>query len=286
MDLIISSRMKRSVLIAFVACFVAVFQSAAQCLPVKMGKDMAFQSGEELKYTLHYVWGPINADVASGTFSLTDAMSGGKNVLLARIYGKNAKFYDPVFKMREDYRSWILPDGFLPVRFTRDTKEGNWFATNDYSFMYDASPAHIHADLDSKSKGKRQISLPLKECTRDVVSLFYYARCVDTDKLVQGKKYPMTFAVDDDICNIFFIFQGRETINVKGIGQVKTLRIRIKLAQGEVFGDDVEAAGDAWFTDDGNKLLVYFESPIKVGKIKGRLASYSGLKHEFSSLVK
>lgn len=281
--------MKRilTVLLSLVLCAPALLAAGHRkdCIPVRdLAKDnLAFAAGERMSFVIHYKWGIINADVATASLSLEPAVLRGRDVLNARIFGQNARKFDPFFKMREDFRSWFTTDGLEPVRFTRDTKEGNWFATNDYSFDWPAMK--IHAALDSKSKGKRSEQLPLTDCTFDVLSLFYYARNLDFDKVEPGRKYPLTFAIDDDICNIYFIYRGVEYKTVRGIGKIRTRRFTVKLASGEVFGDDAESAGDMWFTDDDNRLLVWFDTPIRVGHIYGRLTSFDGLKHPFTSLV-
>jgi len=257
------------------------------CLPTRplSPETLAYAPGENLTYTIHYVWGPINADVANATMNIEETTLNGHQVYYARLFGRNAKFYDPFFKMREDFRTWFSPEGMIPRRFTRDTKEGNWFSTNDYVFRWNSSSPYIEASLDSKRKGPRTEEMPLSDCMYDVLSLFYYARNLNFDEVGKDVKYPMTFAVDDDICNIYFIWKGRETINVKGIGTVRTMKYVVKLVEGDVFGDDKDAAGTIWFTDDDNRLMVYFETPISVGRITGRLTSYEGIKYPFSSLA-
>ena len=257
------------------------------CLPTRdlTPESLAYAPGEKLTFSVHYVWGPINADVANATLNLEETTLGGRQVYYARLFGKNAKIYDPFFKMREDFRSWFSPEGMVPRRFTRDTKEGNWFSTNDYVFRWNTPSPYIEASLDSKRKGPRTEEMPLSDCMYDVISLFYYARNLDFDAIQQDVKYPMTFAVDDDICNIYFIWKGREVIKIKGIGEVKTMKFIVKLVAGDVFGEDEDADGTMWFTDDDNRLLVYFETPIRIGYISGRLSAYDGLKNPFSSIV-
>ena len=254
----------------------------SSCIPLKSGA-LPYDGGERMSFVIHYKWGIINADVASASISLENAVLDGRPGFAASIFGQNARLFDSFFKMREDFRSWFLADGFEPVRFTRDTREGSYYSLNDYAFDPDARV--IRADLDSKSKGKRSMELPLTDCTFDVLSLFYYARNLDFSAVQPGRKYPLTFAIDDDICNIFFIYKGLETLDVKGLGKVRTRRFTVSLASGEVFGDDVEAAGDLWFTDDENRLLVWFDTPIRIGHIYGRITAWDGLKHPFDALV-
>lgn len=257
----------------------------AACIPLRglSRTELPFGGGERQSFVIHYKWGIINADVASATLSLEESVLNGEPVFAARIFGQNARKFDPVFKMREDFRSWFSADSLAPRRFTRDTREGNYYSVNDYAF--DRTAGVIRAELDSRRRGPRTMDLPLTDCTFDVVSLFYYARNLDFSAVQAGRKYPLTFAVDDDICNIFFIYRGIETLNIKGVGKVRTRRFTVRLASGEVFGDDAEAAGDMWFTDDDNRLLVWFDTPIKVGHVYGRITGWDGLKHPFGALV-
>ncbi|MBR6415788.1 MAG: DUF3108 domain-containing protein [Bacteroidales bacterium] len=281
-------RFSASALLCALTVIPGISQTRAKtCIPTNelTPAHLAYAPGEKLTYSIHYKWGPINADVANATFDLTQTTLNGQEVYHVKLFGKNSKVYDPFFKMREDFRTWFSPEGIVPVRFTRDTKEGNWFSTNDYNFKWNTSSPHIEASLDSKRKGPRVEELPLTDCTFDVLSLFYYARNLDFDAVKKDVKYPVTFAVDDDICNIYFIWKGRETINVKGIGKVKTMKFVVKLVAGDVFGDDENADGTMWFTDDDNRLLVYFETPIRIGAISGRLASYEGIRYPFSAKV-
>ena len=257
----------------------------SSCLPLKgtSRAELPYDGGERMSFVIHYKWGIINADVASATLSLDTDELNGRPVFAATAFGQNARKFDPFFKMREDFRSWFSPDGWEPLRFTRDTKEGNYYSLNTYAF--DRSAGVIRADLDRKGRGKETVDLPLTDCTFDVLSLFYFARNLDFSAVTPGRKYPLTFAIDDDICNIYFIYKGVEVKNIKGVGKVRTRRFTVKLASGEVFGEDTEAAGDMWFTDDDNRLLVWFDTPIRVGHIYGRITDWDGLKHPFDALL-
>ena len=114
--------------------------------------------------------------------------------------------------------------------------------------------------------------------------LFYFARNMDFDAVEPGKRYPMTFAIDEEVFNVYFILYGRETIKVKGFGTVNTIRFAAKLLEGEVFKGEEDMM--IWVTDDDNRLPVYFEAPLLVGKATGRMTGYEGLKHPFTSMVK
>lgn len=256
------------------------------CIPVKSLErdELAYQAGEVMKFTLHYKWGAINSDVGSATVRLDSLSLNGQSVFLCDVTGKTTKFFDLFFKVRERFMSWFACDGLQPLRFMRQSYEGNYFSRNDYVYMWDAPEAYIEADVFSSSRGQRNVQLPLGRCTYDLPSLFFFARNMDFDKVVPGEKHPMTFAIDDEIFNVYFILYGREEKKIKGIGTVKTIKFAAKLLAGEVFQGDEDML--IWITDDDNRVPVYFEAPLLVGVANGRLSDYSGLKHPFSSLVK
>lgn len=256
------------------------------CIPVRTVEEdeLAFQAGEKLTFTMHYEWGAINSDVGTGTVVLDTVRYNGIKTFHCSVYGKTTRLYDLFFKVREDFDSWFACDGLRPLKFTRDTHEGHYVAKNTYIYDWNAVEPHIDADVYSSSSGQRNLELPLTSCTYDLPSLFFLARNMDIDNIVPGKKYPMTFAIDDDVYNVYFILYGRETIKVKGLGTVKTIKFAARLLAGEVFTGEEDMM--IWVTDDDNRIPVCFEAPILVGTASGRLKAYSGLKHPFTSLIK
>ena len=130
--------------------------------------------------------------------------------------------------------------------------------------------------------GTAPLELPLTPCTFDLPALFYFARNMDFDVVSPGVRYPMTFAIDDDVYNVYFILHGRETIKVKGVGTVRTIKFSVKLISGNIFTGDDDLS--VWITDDSNRIPVLFSAPILVGTASGRLSGWSSLKHPFSSL--
>lgn len=256
------------------------------CIPVRTveEEELAFQAGEKLTFTMHYEWGAVNSDVGTGTVVLDTMRYNGVKAFHCSVYGKTTRLFDLFFKVREDFDSWFACDGLKPLKFTRDTHEGHYIAKNTYIYDWNAVEPHIDADVYSSSSGQRNLELPLTSCTYDLPSLFFLARNMDIDNIVPGKKYPMTFAIDDDVYNVYFILYGRETLKVKGLGTVKTIKFAARLLAGEVFTGEEDMM--IWVTDDDNRIPVCFEAPILVGTASGRLKSYSGLKHPFTSLIK
>lgn len=283
--------MKKIVYICFLLCAclfanVARAQEKTYCIPVRtVAEDsLAYAAGERLTFTMHYEWGIINSDIGIGTVALDTLRYNGVKAFRCSVDGRTTRLYDLFFKVREDFDSWFTCDGLRPLKFTRDTHEGGYEARNTYIYDWDGPEPHIVADVYSSSRGQRYLELPLTPCTFDLPALFFFARNMDIENIVPGQKYPMTFAIDDDIYNVYFILFGRERIKVKGLGTVNTIKFAARLVAGEVFNGEEDMM--IWVTDDDNRIPVKFEAPILVGVASGRLKSYSGLKHPFTSLVK
>ena len=255
------------------------------CIPVRtvLGDDLAFQDGESMSFAVQYKWGAVNTDVGYATVRLDTLRYNGTKAFRCSAYGYTRRFFDFFFKVREDFKAWFTYDGMRPLKFTRDTHEGGYEARNTYIYDWSMPDPHIVADVYSTSSGQRDIEIPLTPCTFDLPSLFFFARNMNFDVVKPGKKYPMTFAIDDDIFNVYFILYGRETIKIKGLGTVKTIKFAAKLLEGGVFKGDEDMI--IWVSDDENRVPVYFEAPLLVGLATGRMIDVSGTKYPFRALI-
>ena len=266
--------------------YAAVSADSTACVPVRniSPDSLAFGSGEKISFILHYKWGAINSDVGHAEVVLDTLMYNGQKAFRCSLYGRTTRLYDLFFKVREEFVSWFAYDGLRPLKFYRHSQEGNYEAVNTYVYDRNAPQPHIIADLYSSKRGQRSVELPLTPCTFDLPALFYFARNMNFDAVEPGRKYPMTFAIDDEVFNVYFILHGRETIKVKGLGYVKTIKFAAKLLEGEVFKGETDML--IWVTDDDNRLPVSFEAPLLVGTARGRMSSYENLKHPFTSLIR
>ena len=284
--------MSRKILIAVSLLMLACsgFPASGQhkntyCIPVKSLEEdkLAFGPGESLDYEIHYRWRSINADVAKARVTLDTLTLNGVPVFHSKVFGRTAKFYDIFFKVREQFETWFSRDGIVPHRFYRDSREGGYYSRNEYDYRWDGEEKRIVASLETSRKGAWTETLPLTDCTFDLPALFYMARNMNFSKVKPNTKYPMTFVIDNDITNVYFIWLGREKKYVKGIGTVKTMKFAAKLVAGEVFSGDSDMS--IWVTDDENRIPIYFEAPLKAGVASGRLTGWENLKQPFESLI-
>lgn len=275
-----------SLMLLFVNANAAEPLKGPNCIPVKsLAEDkLAFVGGEKLDFVIHYKWKAINSDVAKAYVKLDTTTLNGIPAFHCSVFGRTARFYDMFFKVREDFQSWFTRDGVVPLKFYRDSREGGYYSVNRYDYIWDPDESkHICAELETSRRPARTEELPLSGCTYDLPSLFYMARNMNFSKVKPNIKYPMTFVIDDDIYNVYFIWLGKEKKYIKGIGTVKTMKFAAKLIAGDVFGSGQDMF--VWITEDENRIPVYFEAPLKVGRASGRLTGWEGLKYPFDSII-
>lgn len=270
--------MRRNIAIALFTIICSLFSGGAFSLfGQSVEGKLPFKNGEKLTYTLGYVWGSINSDVGEGVITTKFSDS----TFHAVIDGRTTTLFDLFFKVREHFETVVSLRTMRPLSFYRESHEGKYSMINRYSFNADYS---INARTKRMDATPKDTLLKGDASTYDLVSLYFMARCMDFSKVERDVRQPISFAIDREIYNLYFIYRGRETKKIKGLGTFSTLKFNVRLVAGEVFKGEDEMT--LWVSDDGNKIPLLFESPILKGKVYGKLKEYRNLAHPFSSKIK
>lgn len=241
----------------------------------------AFASGEALTYAMSYTLMFMWTDVGEVTFTATDAKYGGKDALHFKAVGKSYPFYDNFFRVRDVYESWVHPQTLKPFYFNREVDEGGYTIRNIYTFNWDSNSLYTY--IKRKNKPEKRDTLSVLPCSIDVVSVLYYCRNIDYSNAKQNQKFPVSLALDNEIYTVIYRYQGKDQIDVKGLGRFKCLKFGVGLVKGSVFTGKEELT--IWITDDDNRIPIYLESPIKVGTVRGRVIGMKNLKYPLTSKV-
>lgn len=242
------------------------------------GGELPFKPGEKLTYVLSYTWGGVNTDVGEGVVTLNY----DNGVYNPVVKGYTYKFYDMFFTVREHFESHFDEKSLRPLSFYRNTLEGKYRMINRYTFNNDNY--EIHAVTKKKDYPEKDSILPGRVNTYDLVTLYFVSRTIDFSKVTVDEKQPISFAIDREIFDLYFIYKGKEVKKVPGMGTYKTMKFAVRLVAGEVFTGKDELF--VWVSDDKNKIPLMFESKILVGKVYGRLTKWSNLKYPLESRVK
>ncbi len=244
-------------------------------MPLNSQDEVAFQEGEILTYIIHYKWLGIRTDVGDATISLYKTTHNGRSAFHANAKGGTYGFWDSFFKVRDHYEASFYQDNLRPFYFHRDIREGGYKMKNTY--YWNDYTNNINVNVERMDNMPKDTLLSGGECTFDILSLFYYARNINFEEVVQGVNNPISFVIDEEIFNIYFRYMGKEVKKIPKLGRYNTLKFAAKVVAGEVFKGDQEMI--IWVSDDKNKVPLLFQSPIIVGSVYGRLGGYKKLKY-------
>lgn len=235
-------------------------------------KNTTTQNGEEISYTVFYSVAGIYVNAGTATFTNKLENFNGKPVY--HIVGKgHSNFrYDWIFKVRDQYESYIDTATMQPLKFCRDVHEGNFTKKEIIVFNHSNNTAKTNEGV-----------FKIPDCIQDVLSEIYSARNIDFNQLEQGDKIPFQLFLENAVNNLSIRYFGREEIKTK-YGMFKAIKFKTLLIPGTVFKENEEMT--VWVTDDRNHIPVRIESEILIGSIKIDLTGYKNLRYPLSSLEK
>ena len=233
-------------------------------------EEIPFKPGELIVYKVKYGW--VTAGTA--TFKIDDKMYKYKDALCYRFHGegRSAKSFDWFYKVRDYFDSYCDAKGIFPYYYIREVNEGDFHYYDRVEFDHAAG----------KIKGKQGI-FKTEPYTQDMLSAFYYARCLDLQYSRPGDIYKIKVFLDDDVYNLGMKILGRDTIDTK-LGRMACIKIAPLLVAGRVFKGKEDMI--IWVTDDKNKIPVRIESPVIVGRVYAEITKAKGLKYPLKAKVK
>lgn len=226
-------------------------------------KNEAFQKGEFLKFKLHY--GIINAGWATLEVKNEDKNFGGRPAYHVVGIGESEGAFDWFFKVRDRYESYIDQKAIAPWVFIRRVDEGGYKINQNYVFN--------HYKKSVNADGKH---FDVPAYTQDMLSAFYYTRCIDFSNAKPGEVFSLDSFVDNELYPTKMRFVGKETIKTD-LGTFRCLKFRPIVQRGRVFKKEEDL--NVWVTDDKNHIPIRAQAELLVGSIKMDLTEYKNLAH-------
>lgn len=234
-------------------------------------RNNAFQQGESISYTIYYSVIGIYINAGAATFSVNAEKLNNKPVYHVIGSGTSNSRYDWIFKVRDQYESYIDTNTLQPLKFIRNVDEGGYKINENITFNKDQNTA-------TSSKGV--VKIPA--CVQDVLSAIYYARNIDYSKYNPDEKIPFSMFLDNEVYSLYIKYLGKEQIKTK-YGTFKAIKFSPLLVKGTIFSGGEKMT--VWVTDDANHIPVRIESPISVGSVKVDMMGYKNLRHPLVSLM-
>lgn len=234
-------------------------------------RNFAFYHDERIDYNIFY--SIIGIYINAGNATFTNTLESMNNKPAYHIVGKGASNskYDWIFKVRDQYETYIDTTNLQPLKFIRNIDEGGYKKYENVTFNQQTNTAITD---------KGVIKIP--NCIQDVLSSVYYARNINFSKYKEGDRIPFSMFLDNEIYNLYIKYEGKEIIKTK-YGKFKAIKFKPLLVKGTIF--DGGEKMNVWVTDDDNHIPIRIESPIVVGSVKIDMMGYRNLRHPLSSLL-
>jgi hypothetical protein len=231
----------------------------------------AFTTGEFLKWRFYYDSWMVGITAGYGESTIRDTVWEGRDVYHIDARGYTIGMFNWIYKVRDNFHSYVDKEYLSPHYFKRRTREGSYRKYDDYDFNLEEGYVRTKSD-----------SVPTPAYIQDFISAVYYARTFSSDTLEPGDVIPIEFFIDDSVYNSAMVYEGKEVIEIK-LGKFRCLRMKPGMATGEVFSNKYPMT--LWVTDDKNHVPILANAAIVVGSLKAELKEYAGLKNELTSLI-
>lgn len=231
----------------------------------------SFGSGEQLRYSVSYTLGGAAIKAGEAHFETLSEPMNGQTVFHVVATGRTLPFYDPFFKVRDRYETYMDTASLRPYRFIRRVSEGNYTKYEHVTFNKDFT-----AICDS---GLYKLPADVK----DVVSAMYSLRNVDYSKLSADVKLPFILFLGNTLYRMYVRYVGREIVSTS-MGRFNAIKLKPLLLKSAAFrGGETMTI---WISDDANRIPLRIESEVSVGSIVAELDRFEKIRYPLSSAVK
>ncbi|NQY09621.1 MAG: DUF3108 domain-containing protein [Flavobacteriales bacterium] len=227
-----------------------------------------YAKGERLLYRVHY--GFIDAGEVLLEIKFEDEQIDGRDVFHMVGLGYSTGMFDWFYKVEDRYETYIDATAVVPLKFIRRVNEGGYKIERDIEFKQLENTA-----IDDK--GEHEVP----DNVQDLLSAFYYARCLDFDNATVGDIFPINTFLDHEVFNMSVKYLGKEVIE-NDAGTFNCIKIRPMLQEGRVFKEEEDMT--IWVSDDKNHIPIRLQTNVVIGSIRMDLMEFSGLVNSLARI--
>lgn len=233
--------------------------------------NKAFGTGESITFKVMYAVVGAHFGVGEATFSSDLEMFNHRPTYHVVGEGKTYPFYDPIFKVRDRYESYVDTGTLLPYKFIRSVNEGSYSKFENVSFNQSMNTALTNDGV-----------FKTPNCIQDVISAIYYCRNINFDDYKVNDKIPFSIFLDNEVFNMYIRYLGKEIVKTH-YGKFRAIKFKPLVIKGTIFEGGEKMT--VWVSDDPNHIPVRLESPISVGSVKVEMITYRNLRYPLRSLL-
>lgn len=229
-------------------------------------ENKAFTVGEKLTFDVKY--GFVKAGIAEMSVPRMKRIS-GRDAYYITFKVNSVPTFDPIYKVRDRYVTYMDKEALFPWRFEQHIREGGY--KRDFSAFFD------HRRGKAKTS---EGSYEIPENVNDIVSAFYLARTFDYTGMKPGDKFHLKNFYKDKVYPLDVVYRGKETITVTA-GTFDCIMVEPLIVEGGLF--KTEGNIIIWLSDDNLRIPVKVKTKIIIGSIDAELIAYEELAGELKS---
>jgi hypothetical protein len=227
---------------------------------------------EKLTYDVMYKWGLIHKK--AGSVSLTTNVGTG-STFNSKLTGATASWADKFYKVRDTLTGTIDRHTFLPLKYDKVSYEGGDFSHDNLQFSRSGNTTTAKVVRRTKGKKETSITTDHKELeatgtTLDMLSSFYYMRCLDYSSMKKGQTVKLNVFSGRQKEILTIHYDGEVNIDIKD-KSYPTYHITFTFTSKN--GTKTSDNMDAWISTTSSRIPLLMEGKLPVGKIR---CFYSG----------
>ncbi len=227
----------------------------------------AFPGDETLRYDVMFKWGLINKKAGEVTIETENKADG---TFTSMLIGKSAKWADRFYSVRDTLTGSIVTDGLVPLSYQKISHEGGEFKRDIITYertgnLVNATCDRYHQKKKDKPVIHSQKLLTAEGYTIDMLSAFYYMRCLDFKSMVAGESKTMNIFSGKRKEILTITYRGREMVDNAGTDS-ECYKISFSFTS-----DGVKKTSDdlyAWISTCEKRIPIKLQGKLPVGTIK------------------
>ena len=224
----------------------------------------AFQN-ETLHYVVSYKWGLVHKDAGDATLTLRNQGSDYVMILTA----KTKPWADRIFSVRDTLSARMSISGMKPKWYTKTTHEGGKYGQDKITYSYSGNSVSGAVTRYKDKKGKisrTNKTLTAQGRTFDMLSIFYYLRSLDFDKMKKGHIYKMNIFSGSKVELMTVKNVGLETIKLRNKTKREAYHLRFNFTTKgkKKSSDDM----DVWISNDSRHIPLQLQGSLPIGMVK------------------
>ncbi|MBU0677566.1 MAG: DUF3108 domain-containing protein [Verrucomicrobia bacterium] len=241
---------------------VAATVTSADTSTVTKDYGLWFDVGEALIYRVH--WGVVPVGTTRVTTEWIE--EDGRQLLRIRYRTRTNKVLEKLYPVDDLMETVIDPVTFLPVRFTKNLKEGKYRTHEITTFDFEKLKAEWH----SLKRDKRK-TFDIAPDTHDIISLMYLLR---RGEFKVGDKRDFRVMADEKLYDLSIEAIKTEKIELDKYGEVTSVLVKPEAEFQGLFVRKGEVR--MWVSEDDRHIMTFMTGSVPVASIKLRLHKVVG----------